>query len=435
MFYALYSFSYVFIGLIFAAYINGVARQPEARGLLQPIAFLGFALAEALAIFGLAARSSSADPDVQTTQGVPMNAARILTADTSADPNSYPILPEWGEVIFGLIHVRDPLLRRGALRLPAPGADLHGADRGHRGGHREGRGSHARGPTGARGVQSGSSRVRVRRRPGCGRTPAPKRRRSAPSCASARREGAARISTAGQQQMEAERQQAMVQLRGEVGRLAVDTRLPGSSRSRSPTTRASSGSSTVSSPTSSRTATGRSAPLTRAPFCRFARRRRFARRWRFGRRCAPIRAGAGRLMRGIGQETFADGRERLETLLATGRVDAAALGDALFDGHGRAGGQPPGCVARSLTRRGTARPKRNWRRRAVWSAAARRGGGRPQPGAAQGALVGGGRSHRRGRVVCGHLRARLGRGRRPPRRAGGRLLPVRPHGGGRSGAA
>ena len=41
------------IGLIFAAYINGVARQPEAQGKLQPIAILGFALAEALAIFGL----------------------------------------------------------------------------------------------------------------------------------------------------------------------------------------------------------------------------------------------------------------------------------------------------------------------------------------------------------------------------------------------
>ena len=41
------------VGLIFAAYINGVARQPESRGLLQPIAFLGFALAEALALFGL----------------------------------------------------------------------------------------------------------------------------------------------------------------------------------------------------------------------------------------------------------------------------------------------------------------------------------------------------------------------------------------------
>ena len=41
------------IGLIFAAYINGVARQPEAQGRLQNIAILGFALAEALAIFGL----------------------------------------------------------------------------------------------------------------------------------------------------------------------------------------------------------------------------------------------------------------------------------------------------------------------------------------------------------------------------------------------
>lgn len=42
------------IGLIFAAYINGVARQPETRSMLQPIAFLGFAVAEALAIFALA---------------------------------------------------------------------------------------------------------------------------------------------------------------------------------------------------------------------------------------------------------------------------------------------------------------------------------------------------------------------------------------------
>ena len=41
------------VGLIFAAYINGVARQPEAQGKLQPIAILGFALAEALAIIGI----------------------------------------------------------------------------------------------------------------------------------------------------------------------------------------------------------------------------------------------------------------------------------------------------------------------------------------------------------------------------------------------
>lgn len=42
------------VGLIFAAYINGVARQPEAQKALQPIAILGFALAEALAVIGIA---------------------------------------------------------------------------------------------------------------------------------------------------------------------------------------------------------------------------------------------------------------------------------------------------------------------------------------------------------------------------------------------
>ena len=41
------------VGMIFSAYINGVARQPEARSVLQPIAFRGFAMAEALALFGL----------------------------------------------------------------------------------------------------------------------------------------------------------------------------------------------------------------------------------------------------------------------------------------------------------------------------------------------------------------------------------------------
>ncbi|MDT0259792.1 ATP synthase F0 subunit C [Jatrophihabitans lederbergiae] len=42
------------IGLVFAAYINGTARQPEMQSRLQTIAFLGFALTEALAIIGIA---------------------------------------------------------------------------------------------------------------------------------------------------------------------------------------------------------------------------------------------------------------------------------------------------------------------------------------------------------------------------------------------
>lgn len=40
------------IGIIFGKAIEAVARQPEAQGLVQPLMFLGFALAEALALFG-----------------------------------------------------------------------------------------------------------------------------------------------------------------------------------------------------------------------------------------------------------------------------------------------------------------------------------------------------------------------------------------------
>ncbi|EXF24508.1 MULTISPECIES: ATP synthase F0 subunit C [Nesterenkonia] len=41
------------IGMIFSAYLNGVARQPEAQRVLQPIAILGFALAEAVFILAI----------------------------------------------------------------------------------------------------------------------------------------------------------------------------------------------------------------------------------------------------------------------------------------------------------------------------------------------------------------------------------------------
>ncbi len=41
------------VGLVFAAYINSTARQPESAGLTRTYLFLGFALAEALALIGL----------------------------------------------------------------------------------------------------------------------------------------------------------------------------------------------------------------------------------------------------------------------------------------------------------------------------------------------------------------------------------------------
>ena len=40
------------VGLIFAAYIQSVARQPESAGLNRQNLFLGFALVEALALLG-----------------------------------------------------------------------------------------------------------------------------------------------------------------------------------------------------------------------------------------------------------------------------------------------------------------------------------------------------------------------------------------------
>ena len=42
------------VGLIFAAYVTGVARQPEAQGRLQSIAIFGFVLAEQFFIISLA---------------------------------------------------------------------------------------------------------------------------------------------------------------------------------------------------------------------------------------------------------------------------------------------------------------------------------------------------------------------------------------------
>lgn len=42
------------VGLIFAAVINGTARQPEAQSKLMNTAWIGFAVVEALAIIGIA---------------------------------------------------------------------------------------------------------------------------------------------------------------------------------------------------------------------------------------------------------------------------------------------------------------------------------------------------------------------------------------------
>ena len=41
------------VGIVFASYIQATARQPESASLTRTYLFLGFALSEALALFGL----------------------------------------------------------------------------------------------------------------------------------------------------------------------------------------------------------------------------------------------------------------------------------------------------------------------------------------------------------------------------------------------
>ncbi|GHJ50020.1 MULTISPECIES: ATP synthase F0 subunit C [Catellatospora] len=40
------------VGLVFAAYIQATARQPESAGLTRAYMFMGFAVVEALALLG-----------------------------------------------------------------------------------------------------------------------------------------------------------------------------------------------------------------------------------------------------------------------------------------------------------------------------------------------------------------------------------------------
>jgi F-type H+-transporting ATPase subunit c len=42
------------VGLVFAAYIQATARQPESSRMTQPFLWIGFAVIEALALLGIA---------------------------------------------------------------------------------------------------------------------------------------------------------------------------------------------------------------------------------------------------------------------------------------------------------------------------------------------------------------------------------------------
>ena len=125
------------IGNIFGSMIQAVARQPELRGELQGIQWLGFALTEAVVFYGLSAAcspTSSSDADASLAVANPADRGRPGSDDLDA----------------GLL--RDHVLRAQALRVRADPEDDRRAARPDPRSRRRGRQGPRRGARAARGA-------------------------------------------------------------------------------------------------------------------------------------------------------------------------------------------------------------------------------------------------------------------------------------------
>jgi F-type H+-transporting ATPase subunit b len=147
-------------------------------------------------------------------------AAAVLTA-ASPDPNQYPILPQWGELIFGLVAFA--ILYVVVQRMVVPRLETIFAERtaAIEGGIAKAEQAQAEAAAALEeyraqltASRAEAARIREEARAEAATIGAELRQRA--------QEDAARITAAAQQQIQAERQQALVQLRSEVGRLAVD---------------------------------------------------------------------------------------------------------------------------------------------------------------------------------------------------------------------
>jgi F-type H+-transporting ATPase subunit b len=150
-----------------------------------------------------------------------MSAAAAVVTATSTDPNEYPILPEWGELIFGLVTFA--ILYYIVARYVYPRLEQIYGERtaAIEGGIAKAEQAQAEAAAALEEYQrelqnarAEAGRIREEARAEAAQIGAELRQRA--------QEDAARITAGAQQQIEAERQQAMVQLRGEVGRLAVE---------------------------------------------------------------------------------------------------------------------------------------------------------------------------------------------------------------------
>ena len=173
------------VGIVFAAYIQATARQPESAGLTRTYLFLGFALSEALAILGFVV------PFIVKYAGARDPAMLLYLAVESDVPveetGPNPVIPDGGELIIGLIDLRRRGLRADEVRLAADGGDLPGPPGRDRGRHQAGRGGAGRGAAAARANTASSWPRRAPRRPRSGTTPGPRASGSSRRCAPPRR--------------------------------------------------------------------------------------------------------------------------------------------------------------------------------------------------------------------------------------------------------
>jgi F-type H+-transporting ATPase subunit b len=150
-----------------------------------------------------------------------MSAVPAVLRAAEQDPNQYPILPEWGELLFGLVTFA--ILYFVVARYVVPRLEQIFAERtaAIEGGIAKAEQAQAEAAAALeeyqrelQGARAEAARIREDARAEAAQIGAELRQRA--------QEDAARITAGAQQQIDAERQQALVQLRAEVGRLAFD---------------------------------------------------------------------------------------------------------------------------------------------------------------------------------------------------------------------
>ena len=209
------------VGLVFAAYIQSTARQPESAGLTLPYVWIGFAVVEALALLGIAfgfvfgrlTPASTLDQEVSHAAFLAAEGGEpTTTRSCRSGRRSWSARSPSRVLCFVLMKFVFPRMEETfQARVDAIEGGIKRAE------ERPGRGE--------RSCSSSTRRSSPRpapRPPGSATRPGPTPRASAQDVLAKAREESDRIIAAGREQLAAERQTIVRELRAEVGTLAVD---------------------------------------------------------------------------------------------------------------------------------------------------------------------------------------------------------------------